>query len=46
MRARIYYSLSMKTTNIRIYEETHKRLQKLAKERRQQLIVVLDELVK
>lgn len=35
----------MKTTNIRVYDTTHKRLQKMAKDRRQTIVVVLDELV-
>jgi len=36
----------MKTKNIRVYENTHKRLQEIAKERRQAIIVVVDELSK
>lgn len=35
----------MKTTNVRIYEITHKRLKELSKKRRQSIIVVLDEIV-
>lgn len=47
--ALVCYSLSMKvsqTTNVRIYKSTHELLKKLADNRRQQIIVVLDEIVK
>ncbi len=36
----------METTNIRVYKDTHERLKEIAKQKRQTLLVVLDELSK
>jgi len=36
----------METTNIRVYKSTHEIIKAIAKERRQDLIVVLDEIIK
>jgi len=36
----------MKTKNIRIWESTHERLKELSKEKKQDMTIVLDDLVK